>query len=223
MSVRTGSLSAPRDGEKGDAETGTRTQRRAAANRRLIVDAAREIIVADGVDALTIEAVADRADVAIATIYNRVGNRSSLLLAVAEQAMDESRAYMDAAYAAEGPAEERLGVVAAAYVRFAKERPHEFRILVEPADQPQAVTRLAQLTREQNAKLAEAIRQGVASGAVRSDLDPDEVASVLWASLNGILALTWRPGEMRIDDATLERMIGIYLAIVADGARARPA
>ncbi|MYR45921.1 TetR/AcrR family transcriptional regulator [Streptomyces sp. SID5910] len=107
--------------------------------RRSVVDAAREIVAPRGVDALTLEAVAERVEVAVATIYNRVGSRPALLVAVAEQAMEESRACMDAAYEAEGSPEERLRQVAAAYVRFARERPHDFRILVELADEPEAV------------------------------------------------------------------------------------
>ncbi|MBJ8346964.1 TetR/AcrR family transcriptional regulator [Antrihabitans sp. YC2-6] len=198
----------------------TRTQRRAAANRQSVIDAAREIVATEGMGALTLEAVAERADVAVATIYNRVGNRSSLLLAVAEQAMEESRAYMDAAYAAEGTAEERLLLVATTWVRFARERPHEFRILVEPADQPDAVARLAELTRTQNAKLADAIRAGMATGAVRPDLEPDQVATALWASLNGVLALAWRPGELRVEAAALDQLMAAFIAIAADGLRA---
>lgn len=199
----------------------TRTQRRAAATRQSVIDAAREIVATEGTDALTLEAVADRADVAIATIYNRVGNRASLLLAVAEQAMEESRAYMDAAYAAEGTAEERLLLVATTWTRFARECPHEFRILVEPADQPDAVARLAELTRSQNAKLAEVIRAGMATGAVRPDLEPAQLATALWASLNGLLALAWRPGELQVEAEALDQLIAAFLAVAADGLRVR--
>lgn len=199
----------------------TRTQRRAEANRQLVVGAAREIVATQGVAALTLEAVAERADVAVQTIYNRVGGRSALLTAVAEQAMEESRAYMDAAYSAAGTAEDRMLLAAAEYARFAHERPHEFRILVEPPDQPEAVARIAELTREQNAKLAGAIRDGIAAGAARPDLDPDDLATMFWATLNGLLALAWRPGDLQQSAADLERLLAVYSAIIADGLRAR--
>lgn len=186
-----------------------------------MIDAAREIVATEGVDALTLEAVAERADVAIATIYNRVGNRSSLLLAVAEQAMEHSRAHMDAAYAADGTAEERLLLVAASWVQFARESPHEFRILVEPADEPEAVVRLAELTRTQNAKLANAIRDGIREGLIRPELDPDQVATALWASLNGILALAWRPGGLRVEAESLDDLLATFITVATDGLRVR--
>ena len=80
----------------------TRTARRAAATYRAIVDAAENVVLESGADALTLEAVADRADVAVQTIYNRVGGRSAVLIAVAERALEQNRQYMDAAYAAPG-------------------------------------------------------------------------------------------------------------------------
>lgn len=199
----------------------TRTQRRAAANRETVITAAREIVAAHGTDALTLEAVAERADVAVQTIYNRVGGRSALLTAVAERAMEENRVYMDAAYAADGSVEERLRRAAAEYVRFARERPHEFRILADPPDEPQALERIVALTREQNGKLAAILRDSIATGTGRADLDPDRVATALWASLNGLLSLAWRTDSLRADDAELDALVATFAATVADGLRSR--
>lgn len=200
----------------------TRTQRRAAENRRAVVDAAREIIAEVGVDALKLEAVAERADVAVQTIYNRVGGRSAVLTAVAEQALEESRVYMDAAYETPGRPDERILAVATTYARFARERPHEFRILVEPPDEPEALARIAELTRHQNAKLATALREAMDQGIARLDLDPDAVATAAWAAMNGILALAWRPGGLRVDGPDLDRLIAAHIGALTDGIR-RPA
>lgn len=201
--------------------TETRTQRRAAANRRTVIDAAREIIAADGLEALTLEAVAERADVAVQTIYNRVGGRSALLTAVAEQAMEENRVYMDTAYSTDGSVEDRLLRAAAEYVRFARERPHEFRILADPPDEPQALERIVALTNEQNGKLADILRDGMVAGTGRTDLDPDRVATALWASLNGLLSLAWRTDGLRVDDTEMNALVETFLATISDGLRSR--
>jgi AcrR family transcriptional regulator len=195
----------------------TRTQQRAAANRRAVVDAARGIIADQGVEALTLEAVAEQADVAVQTIYNRVGGRAAVLTAVAEQALDESRVYMDPAYTAEGSVEQRLLLVTAAYARFARERPHEFRILVEPPHERDAVERIAAMTRTQNARLAGLLREGTDIGVLRADLDPDELATALWATLNGLLALAWRPGSLRAEPEVIDRLVASYIATVSEG------
>lgn len=199
----------------------TRTQQRAAENRRTVIDAAREIIATQGAEALTLEAVADKADVVVQTIYNRVGGRSALLTAVAEQALEESRVYMDPAYAADGTVEERIMLAANAYARFARERPHEFRILVEPPNEPEAVARIAELTRAQNARLTAVLREGMATGLVRADLDPDDVTTALWATLNGLLALAWRPGGLQESPETIDRLLAAYTTTMSDGLRIR--
>lgn len=201
--------------------TANRMQRKARANRQAVIDAAREIVVESGPSALTLEAVAERADVAVQTIYNRVGGRSALLTAVAEAALEEGRGYMDEAYAASGSPEERLLIAATAYARFARERPHEFRISVEPPDEPEAISRIVELTATQNAKFAAAVRDGAAHGDIRADLDADRVAAVLHAAANGVLALAWRPGGLATSEDDIDRLLQTFVAIVQDGLRAR--
>jgi AcrR family transcriptional regulator len=58
----------------------------AARNRRLLLDAAAEIVASCGPDKLTTDAVARRAGVGKGTVYRRFGNRSGLLHALADQA-----------------------------------------------------------------------------------------------------------------------------------------
>jgi AcrR family transcriptional regulator len=126
---------------------------------------------------------------------------------------------MDAAYATEGDIEERVLRSAAEYVRFACERPHEFRILVNPPEEPEALERIAELTRQQNGKLANLLREGIAAGTIRTDLDPELVSTALWASLNGLLSLAWRVDSLRVDDAELEKLLTTFVAAISDGIR----
>ncbi|MFE3442705.1 WHG domain-containing protein [Nocardia sp. NPDC059180] len=145
-----------------------------------------------------------------------------MLTAVAELAMEENRVYMDAAYAAGGSVEERVLRAASEYLRFARERPDEFRILANPPDEPEALERVAALTREQNATLAGIMRDAIEAGTARPDLDPDRVATTLWASLNGVIALAWRSDSLRVDEEELNAMFATFAAMVGDGVRARP-
>lgn len=198
-------------------EQTTRTSRRAAANRDAIIAAAEELLVTGGEAAVTIDAIAARADVAIQTVYNRVGNRSAVLIAVAERALVENREFMDAAYAAPGTPLERVRRAGDAYARFAALRPHQFRILVRPPNEPEAMARVVELTREQNAKLAQALREGIADGTFRADLDPELVADALWAALDGLLALAWRSDELRAEEDRLALLRRTFNLIVRQG------
>jgi AcrR family transcriptional regulator len=177
----------------------SRSARKTAATREAIVDAAQALLDDGGPAALTIPAVSERADVAVQTIYNRVGGRDALLLAVAERALEANRIYMDQAYTTPGTPLERIRRAALAYARFAAERPQQFRLIANPPDEPQALERIADLIQEQNNKLADALRDGIADGSIRPDIDPDLTATTLWAMSNAVLGLAWRNDRLRTD------------------------
>jgi len=199
----------------------TRTTRRAAATRAAIVDAAEELLASGGPDAVTLEGIAERADVAVQTVYNRVGGRAAVLIAVAERALEDNRTYMDDAYAAPGTPVERIRAASVAYVRFAAERPHQFRLLAEPPDEPAALERVAALVDEQNAKLAAALADGVADGSLAADLDPGTTATALWAAMNGVLGLSWRADRLRADASQLTELVAAVERVVLRGLLAR--
>lgn len=195
----------------------TRTARRAAANTRAIIDAAEELILENGSDAMTLEAVGERADVAVQTIYNRVGGRSALLIAVAERAFEENRQYMDAAYAAPGAPLDRILKAGEAYARFAAERPHQFRLLADPPNEPDALARVADLVEQQNAKLAAAINDGIADGTINPHLDPATTSTALWAAMNGVLALHWRADRLRANDTQVRELVATMIQMLSAG------
>lgn len=197
----------------------SRSARKTAANREAIVDAAQTLLDEGGPSALTIPAVSERADVAVQTIYNRVGGRDALMLAVAERALEANRVYMDEAYATPGTPMQRIQRASLAYARFAAERPHQFRLMADPPDEPEATERIADLIQEQNNKLAAALRDGIADGSIRPDIDPDLTATTLWAMSNAILGLAWRNDRLRTDPDTV---LPVLAAIITDGLAPRP-
>ncbi|HLI61464.1 MAG TPA: helix-turn-helix domain-containing protein [Solirubrobacteraceae bacterium] len=73
-------------------QTRTRRRDRGAATAQRITDAARDLFLERGYVPTTIEAIADRADVAVETVYARFRNKRALLVAVVEQAVTETGA-----------------------------------------------------------------------------------------------------------------------------------
>lgn len=195
----------------------TRTQRRTAEMRRSIIEIAAAIVAEKGAAALTTEEVARRADVSVQTVYNRVGGQPALLMAITELALEENRGFMDAAYVSEGSPVERIERAGLAYASFALQRPQAFRVLLNPPDESESMTRVASLIREQNGKLAAALRDGQQAGDGRTDLDPDLTATVLWAMMNGILNLATRTDALRLDSSEMGAAIETAMAIIRSG------
>lgn len=63
----------------------------AARNRRLLLDAAQQLVREYGVDGLTMDALARRAGVGKGTVFRRFGNRTGLMLALLDHSERESQ------------------------------------------------------------------------------------------------------------------------------------
>ncbi|PXX64295.1 TetR family transcriptional regulator [Nocardia tenerifensis] len=70
-------VGAPLPGAAGPTERAD-----AARNRQLLLDAAQQLVREQGVDSLTMDALAKRAGVGKGTVFRRFGNRSGLLMAL---------------------------------------------------------------------------------------------------------------------------------------------
>ena len=69
------------------AYTSTLRERQAAATRRAVLDAARDLFLGQGYGATTIDQVAARAQVSKPTVFTAVGNKQALLAAVRDVAL----------------------------------------------------------------------------------------------------------------------------------------
>jgi AcrR family transcriptional regulator len=118
-----------------------RTQQ-AAATRRAVLDAARELFITQGYGATTIDQIAARAGVSKPTVFTAVGNKQTVLSAVRDVAMAGD--------------DERVAVI---------DRPLAHRGRAEP-DQRRAVELLAELVTVIGSRYAEidAVLRGAAHG-----------------------------------------------------------
>ncbi|GAA1960923.1 TetR/AcrR family transcriptional regulator [Kitasatospora viridis] len=102
--------------------------------RTACLRAARELLEEDGSAALSLRAVARRAGASATAPYRHFADRDALVSAVAAQGYRELAEHLTAAHPAPR-APEDLAAVAAAYVRFAIDRPALFRVMfAEPCD-----------------------------------------------------------------------------------------
>lgn len=199
----------------------TRTQRRAADMRQNLVEIAETLLIEGGMAAVTADEVARRADVSLQTVYNRVGGKPALLIAIAERSMEENRAYVDKAYDGKGTPEERGLRIFNAYVSFAMERPHQFRILANPPEDPETISRIGAMAREQIAHMAAIIRDGIAEGWIDPEMDPDSTANAVWSMMNGVLTLALRDDALRSESVSREALVQSALTIIQSGIKSR--
>ena len=162
----------------------TPTQRRSQERLARIAQAAGELCAEVGADAVTMEAIAQRAGTSVGSLYQFHPNRDALLQAVAERwvadlqrLLDEEEAPDDAAGALPLPA--LVDAVLAPFERFHRTHPGYFAVLFAPAGsaalatvrgrlRERLVARVEALLRGRAPRLGAARRRRVARTAVEA-------------------------------------------------------
>ena len=163
------------------------TEERAPLQREAIIATTRELIVAGGLEALTLRGLAGRLGVTAPALYGHVKDKRDLLRAVAEDEFDRLVARFDEVTATDPV--ERIRALNRAYVAHAREDPEMFRVMflfppdLSVGDLPAGVE-LPGATRAFN-RAAEAIDAAIEAGAITSD-DPLLVALTLWSAVHGV-------------------------------------
>jgi AcrR family transcriptional regulator len=96
-----------------------------------LVAAARAIVRADGVEALTMQRVAQAVGVRAPSLYKRVEDRAALVRLVADEVAAELTDELDAAAARQRP-DQALRALLEAFRRFARAHPKEYALLFDP-------------------------------------------------------------------------------------------
>ena len=183
--------------------------------------AAAERMITEQRDA-TVDEIADDAGVAVGSIYNHFGSKSGLLAAAVDRALDTDADYMDRAYTPDRSPLEQILAAGEEYIRFYFDHPTFFRMLAFPPDPGQyaagheVAERMGRRVAEQNARLSDAVRRAVDEGIIRP-VDPEQVTTILWSALNGVLSLAWRPDSMRRSEAEIRELIATLDQIIALG------
>jgi AcrR family transcriptional regulator len=96
--------------------------------RRAALDIALDILEREGAESLNLRAVAERAGVTPMALYRHFDDKAALLAAIGEHGFTLLRArLLDAGV--EGPARQTLAAWGVAYVLFARDHPHVYRLM----------------------------------------------------------------------------------------------
>jgi AcrR family transcriptional regulator len=162
----------------------------AAATRRAVLDAARDLFAEDGYAATSIAAIAARAGVAVDTVYAAAGRKPALLRELVETTLSgtdqavpaEQRDYVLRIRAA-ASAREKIAIYAAAVSEIGVRMAPVHRALAEAAvsDADCAALR-AEISRRRADNMRLFAADLRATGELRADLTDDEVADIVWST-----------------------------------------
>ncbi|MEJ2334701.1 MAG: TetR/AcrR family transcriptional regulator [Gemmatimonadales bacterium] len=162
---------------------------RAAETEAAILDAARDVLAEEGLEALSMRAVAARVGLSATSLYNYVENKQALVDRVVARGFRRFESYMwRAVDGVPSGGFERLQALGSAYLRFARENEQYFKIMF--TIQPEDPREIEELPGEGGRRiLREAVADAIAAGKIRA-ADPDLVALYLWSSAHGLATLS---------------------------------
>jgi AcrR family transcriptional regulator len=170
--------------------TKERRERERQETRDRILDAAREMFVKDGVEAVTMRAIAQRIEYTPTAIYHHFEDKEALIRELAEH---DARA-LGHAFQRIGRIEdpvERLRRIGRAYLRFGLENPNHYRFLFMTPSKAKDEAKAKAASETSYGFLRQTVAEAIETGRLRPELtDPDQVALMCWAIAHGIVSLT---------------------------------
>jgi AcrR family transcriptional regulator len=182
------------------------TQLRADAQRNLnrVLEAAAEAFAEQGAD-VSVDEIARRAGVGHATVFRRFPTKEALIAAVVLARVRAVREIADAALERDDPGEAFRDFV----WEVAELQASDKALFDRVADRCRAVPGVAEECESVNASVGRLVKRAQKAGAVRRDIDGDDVPRLISSAINAALQL---PSE----SPDLWRR---YLGIVLDGLR----
>lgn len=202
--------------------TGLRERKKLEVRRR-ILGAAAELFGTAGLEATTIETIAERAEVSVGTVYNYFGSKNALLLAEVESDTDAmieaGRAVLRRPGSSPAIALKRLiGIYLDAFSSFEPGLLRE--VMAASFRRPGGADLTAELTHmderllEQLVLLVTGLQE---KGRLRDDVEPGEAALLVFSIMVTQLLVLLAFGES--DAATVKKQVNRQIDLALDGLR----
>ena len=181
--------------------------------RRVLLDAAAEVIEEEGLEALSLRGIAARVGVSHAAPYRHFDDKDALVAAVAEAGFTELRADIARAAGRGGDGIERLTEAAVAYVDFARRRPGRYEVMFR--GRRSHTGKAAAASEFAFGSLVVLVESAQSEGTL-PESDAREVARAAWALVHGLaelsstgrLGTSGQPALERLTRLAAEALIG---------------
>jgi AcrR family transcriptional regulator len=193
--------------------------------RERLLQSAREVVASDGLEGLTLRAIARRAGVSHGAPLRHFPTLASLLAALAAEGfgqliatVDDALAAADAAAMALGTAitpRQRLAVSGRAYVRFAVADPGVYAVMFRPERVDVTATEYQQQGEAAFHQLVDLVAAAQADGW-QPDRRAEDLAAVLWANVHGLADLTLHGGLTATVGPDADHLPGLSIALALD-------
>jgi len=154
-----------------------------------ILEAAEKLFIRDGIDNVSIGAIADAARIARKTLYQYFSNKQDIAWAILQNLTDESTSAFDHPQIPDGSGFQRIEAFMLHMIHLLEAYPEHIRFIVE-FDALYAregdPTRVRQIFAKRGDPLIQMIRQGIADGSIRPDVDAELFSAAMLNLVSGM-------------------------------------
>lgn len=175
--------------------TAARRRRERKARRRLILDSAKAVFAERGFQNATVEEIADRAELAVGTLYRYFQSKEEMYVSLLFEAMEMFHERIETIRAGDTSSDKQLRAVWRFFYDFYRQQPEYYRafMFLHNEGLPDVIS--AEVLNEINLRARENFRlvgrivqAGVEAGIYRP-VDSRRVVDVLWSLLMGMVQL----------------------------------
>jgi len=196
--------------------------------RAKIIDAAREMFATDGVDAVTMRAIANRIEYTPTAIYHHFRDKQALLQELCARDYGSlAKTFVRVGRIADPV--ERLRRIGLGYLDFALEHPSHYRFMFMTR-KPDGFSSGVELQRgnpeeDAYAFLRDTMAEGILAGRFRPEFsDAEELAQIMWSGVHGVISLHLaKDNDVWVDwrdtRATVRKMIEVLIRGTVKGGK----
>ena len=195
--------------------------------RDSILAAAERVIVDKGIDAATMDEIAEAAEVGKGTLYLYFRNKSALYLAFQEKWLDQLLSMYGSVLTEQRTGIELMRRIGEEYVLFVKSHPDYLNIMTygdslnkEELMASEVCKRCVDKADRLLSFVIRAIQIGISDGSIRKELNPRELGLHFWGGISGVVELYHRQCTpvvsqiIREGDLSLDKMIFSHLDLM---------
>lgn len=160
--------------------------------RQEILDAARELFVAEGYESVSMRKIAERIGYSPTTIYLYFKDKSELLHEICESTFSKLSDQIEASWFGTSDPLERMRAGLLAYIRFGLDNPHHYDVvLISPKEKHlnnKAYTYENSMGKRAFELLVKSVVECLDAGVIRN-ADVALTAQTLWAGMHGVTSL----------------------------------
>lgn len=185
-----------------------------------ILDAARELFLAEGYSSVSIRKIAERIEDSPAAIYSYYPSKDDIFLALAKEGFRRLDARVRAAMVA-GDALENVRAGWWAFYEFSQEQPDYFLLMFVDRSVPRITQQWEgfEFLQQLLANAVAAIQRAIDAGAFPKTLNPDAAMHMLWATLIGpaVVGIRHRLASHEDYDALARDVLNVTIAGLRSG------